>query len=137
MLAGALRDGRAELAKPRSGYGAPVEVGICARDGLLLAATPAAATLRADPQATGEREWLLVAATLAALVDLAGLGPPVPGEAAAVRAGELEGGFLVLALPGPGFEAAELRGASPRWPSRTTRPASIACAPGRWRSLPR
>ena len=41
MLAAALKHGRAEMAKPRSGRDEPVEVGIAARDGLLLAATPA------------------------------------------------------------------------------------------------
>ena len=49
VLAGALRYGRDELAKPRSGYESPVEVAFAAQDGLLLAATPAAAGLRADP----------------------------------------------------------------------------------------
>ena len=36
VLAAALRRGRDELAKPRSGYDAPVEVGLAAQDGLLL-----------------------------------------------------------------------------------------------------
>jgi hypothetical protein len=101
VLAEALREGRAELAKARSGYGAPVEVGIAAQDGLLLAATPAEAALRADPDATSERAWLLVAATIAALVDLAEPGPPAGAADLALRAGELDGGFLVLAYPAP------------------------------------
>jgi hypothetical protein len=113
VLAGALRDGRSELAKPRSGYGRPVEVGIAFRDGLLLAATPAAATLRADPEATGEREWLLVAATLGTLADLACLGPPAAGAEPAVRAGEHAGGFLLLALPAPALDTAELEELAP------------------------
>jgi hypothetical protein len=104
MLAAALRGGRAELAKPRSGYGAPVEVGITARDGMLLAATPASATLRADPEAAGEREWLLVAATVGALADLAGLTHGEPS----LSAGELDGGFLLLALPAAGLEPPDL-----------------------------
>jgi len=100
VLAAALRHGRAELAKPRSGYTEPVEVGIAEHAGTLLAATPAAATLRADPwQATG-REWLLVAATVGALVELAESPAPRGPEDLALRAGELPGGFLVLALPG-------------------------------------
>lgn len=102
VLGTALREGRDELAKPRSGYGAPVEVGIAAQDGLLLAATPAAAGLRADPDAAGERTWLLVAATIAALVDLAEPGPPAgPGDLA-LRAGALDG-FLALAYPASGI----------------------------------
>ena len=72
VLLAALRHGAAELAKPRSGYDAPVEVAIAAGDGGLLAATPAAAALRADPERSRERAWLLVAATVAALVELAG-----------------------------------------------------------------
>jgi hypothetical protein len=97
VLAAALRAGRAEMAKARSGYEEPVQVGVSAHDGLLLAATPAAASLRADPQAAGGREWLLVAATVGALVELAEPGPP--GELL-LRAGELPGGFLVLGFPG-------------------------------------
>jgi hypothetical protein len=98
VLGAALRRGRDELAKPRSGYDAPVEVGLAAQDGLLLAVTPAPADLRADPEAAGEREWLLVAATVAALVDLA--CPPAPAGAAdlALQAGD-HGGFLLLAYP--------------------------------------
>ena len=98
VLATALRHGRAELAKPRSGYGAPVEVAFAARDGLLLAAAPAAPELRADPQAAGEREWLLVAATVAALVDVACPGTPVTAADLALRTGECAGGLL-LAFP--------------------------------------
>jgi hypothetical protein len=99
VLAAALRHGRSELAKPRSGYGEPVEVGIAAQDGRLVAATPADATLRADPQAAAGRAWQLVAATVAALVDLA--EPPRPGgpDDLQLEAGELSGGFLALAYP--------------------------------------
>jgi hypothetical protein len=99
VLLDALRHGAAELAKPRSGYGAPVEVAIAVADGLVLAATPVPAALRADPDAAGDRGWLLVAATVAALVDLA--EPPAPAGAAdlSLRAGDLDG-FLLLALPG-------------------------------------
>jgi hypothetical protein len=97
VLNAALRSGRAEMAKARSGYDEPVQVGIAQHDGLLLAATPAGAALRVDPQAAGGREWLLVAATVGALVELAEPGPP--GELR-LRAGELPGGFLALGFPG-------------------------------------
>ena len=98
VLASALRAGRAEMAKARSGSREePVQVGIAEHDGTLLAATPAEAALRADPQVAGGREWLLVAATVGALVELAEPGPP--GELL-LRAGELAGGFLVLGFPG-------------------------------------
>jgi hypothetical protein len=99
VLLAALGRGAEELQQPRSGYGSPVEVAIAAGDGLLLAATPADAAFRADPEAAAERTWLLVAATLAALVELAAPAPPRAADDLGVRAGDL-GGFLLLALPG-------------------------------------
>ena len=104
VLVAALRRGRAELDKPRSGYDEPVEVGVAAQDGRLLAATPAQAALRVDPQVAGGRAWLLVAATVAALVDLAGPAPPSGPDDLALSAGELPGGFLALAYPAAGLE---------------------------------
>jgi hypothetical protein len=98
VLAAALRAGREELTKPRSGYGAPVEVVLASQDGLLLAATPVDAALRADPKVS-EREWQLVAATVATLVDLACPGMPASAGDLALKAGE-SGGCLVLAYPG-------------------------------------
>ena len=106
VLAGALRHGRDELAKPRSGYESPVEVAFAAQDGLLLAATPADAGLRADPAAAGEREWLLVAAAVATLVDLACPGPASTATDLDLRAGDT-GGALLLAFPAR-VEPAEL-----------------------------
>jgi len=106
LVLAALRHGREELARKRSGYDAPVEVAVGAHDGLLLAATPASAALRADPERAAEREWLLVAATLGALVELAEPGPPADAGAIAVAAGELDQGFLVVGLPAPGLDAA-------------------------------
>jgi hypothetical protein len=101
VLLAALRHGRSELALKRSGYGAPVEVAVGQEGDRLLAATPAAAALRADPEQTPEREWLLVAAVVGALADLAELGPPAGAAAIAITAGDLEG-FLVVALPATG-----------------------------------
>jgi hypothetical protein len=99
VMLGALRHGAEELDKSRSGYGAPVEVALAAGDDVLLAATPVAAHFRADPEAAGERAWLLVAAVIAALVDLADPGAPAgPGDLV-LRAGDLDG-FLLLAVPG-------------------------------------
>jgi hypothetical protein len=107
LLVGALRHGRAELALKRSGYGAPVEVAIGQEGDRLLAATPADAALRADPQQAAEREWLLVAAVLGALAELAEQGPPADAAGIAVTAGELDG-FLVVALPAPPLDPASL-----------------------------
>ena len=112
LLAASLRHGHAELARSRSGYGAPVEVALAAEDDLLLAATPAAASLRADPKVAGEREWLLVAATVEALVDLACPGPAMSARDLALRAGDT-GGFLTLAFPAPGIGVAELEELGP------------------------
>jgi hypothetical protein len=95
VLLASLRHGAAELDKARSGYGAPVEVAIAAGDAL-LAAVPVGAALRADPKTVGERAWLLVAATVATLVDLA--APAEPSDPG-LTAGDL-GGFLLLAVPG-------------------------------------
>jgi hypothetical protein len=120
-LIAALEHGRRELAKPRSGYDEPVEVAIALDGGRLLAATPAAATLRADPKAAGEREWLLVAATVAALVELACPGAPATDADLALATGELQGGFLLLAQPAPGLEAAELEELAPEFFAETTR----------------
>ena len=89
-----------------------------------------AAAFRADPEAIGERAWLLVAAVIAALVDLA-----EPGAArrrpttSRLRAGDL-GGFLLLGLPGrarPG-DARGARAARVRGPRRRHRPAARARA---------
>jgi hypothetical protein len=105
VLTEALRNGRDELAKPRSGKEEPVMVAIAEHDGTLLAATPAAAALRADPDAAPEREWLLVAAMVGTLVELAEPGPPFGPDDLKLRAGELNGGFLVLAYPASSFES--------------------------------
>jgi hypothetical protein len=98
VLLTALKHGAAELEKPRSGYGAPVEVALAAGENALLAAIPAKAAFRADPEAANERTWLLVAAVIAALVDLAEPGAPQGPDDLSVRAGDLDG-FLLLALP--------------------------------------
>jgi hypothetical protein len=100
LLAAALRHGRQELDLTRSGYGEPVEVALAAAGGRLLAATPADASLRADPKVATDRAWLLVAAAVATLADLAGAAPPSGPADLRLEAGELPGGHLVLALPG-------------------------------------
>ncbi len=103
-LAATLRHGRAEMAKPRSGRDAPVEVAIAAHSERLLAAVPADPAIRADPKVATGREWLLVAATVGALVDLAEPGPPSGPQDLKLTAGELPGGFLVLGYPAQGFD---------------------------------
>ncbi len=99
LLERELAHGAGELELPRSGRGRPVLVAFAAAGGGLLAATPAPAALRADDAAATGRAWLLVAATVGALVDLAEPSVPrAPGDLA-LTAGELPGGFLLVALP--------------------------------------
>jgi hypothetical protein len=92
LLASELQRGEAELALKRSGYGSPVSVAIAATEAqdALRAALPVGPALRADPDALAERGWLLVAATVGALVEAG--GEPV------IRAGEHDG-RLVLETP--------------------------------------
>jgi hypothetical protein len=113
LLGVALAHGREELGRSRSGYGEPVEVAFAADGNRLLAATPADAALRADPQAAGERAWLLVAATVAALVELAEPGAPARAQDLAIAAGELPGGHLVLAYPAPAVDPGTLEELAP------------------------
>jgi len=109
LLAGALRLGQAELGRSRSGTReAPVTVAFAVDGEHLLAATPAAAALRADPEAAGERAWLLVAAAVGALVGLTDPPPPARPSDLRVRAGEIEGGFLALGCPADGLQPAVL-----------------------------
>jgi hypothetical protein len=99
VLLAALRHGAAELEKPRSGYQEPVEIAIAAGGEALLAAAPVRAAFRVDPEAPAERAWLLVAAVIAALTELAEPPPPTGRQDLRLQAGDL-GGFLLLSLPG-------------------------------------
>ena len=91
LLDSELERGARELGQKRSGYDQPVLVAVAPGDGALRAVAPAPPALRADPDAVNERTWLLVAALVGALVEVAGAG--------SVRAGHL-GGQLALAVPG-------------------------------------
>jgi hypothetical protein len=91
LLDSELERGARELGHKRSGYEQPVIVAVAPGDGALRAVAPAPRALRADPDAVNERTWLLVAALVGALVEVAGAGT--------VRAGHL-GGQLALAVPG-------------------------------------
>jgi hypothetical protein len=100
LVAEALAHGAAELELRRSGYSTPVTVLLAAAgDGRLLAATPAPAELRVDPEKASERAWLLVAATLGALLELAGARPPRAAAELGATAGQL-GPYLALGAPG-------------------------------------
>ena len=132
LLADAMRHGAAELGGKRSGTRErPVTVALAADGQWLLAAVPVGAELHADAEAVGERAWLLVAAVVGALVDLAEPGPPASAEDLAVRAGDGAGGLALLGYPAPGLEPADARGARParlRRARRRHRPAARAGA---------
>lgn len=96
LLDAELERGARELAQKRSGYERPVLVAVAPSEGALRAVAPAAPALRADPDAVGERTWLLVAALLGALVEVTRTGD--------VRAGAL-GSYLALEVPGDPADA--------------------------------
>ena len=91
LLDAELDRGVLELARKRSGYEQPVLVAVGGVEGALRAVAPATPALRADPDAVNERTWLLIAALVGALVEVAGAG--------SVRAGHL-GGRLALDVAG-------------------------------------
>ncbi|HEX5898413.1 MAG TPA: hypothetical protein VFY32_03355 [Solirubrobacteraceae bacterium] len=91
LLEAELERGSRELVRKRSGYEQPVVVAVGPAEGALRAVAPAAPALRADPDAVNERTWLLVAALVGALVEVAGSGT--------LRVGAL-GGHLALEVPG-------------------------------------
>ena len=102
LLGDTLRQGAAELGRKRSGTREdPVTVGFAADGERLLAAVPASPALRADIDALPDRAWLLVAAVVGALVELA--APPAlnGAEGLALRVGETAG-HAVLGYPAPG-----------------------------------
>ncbi|MEY2513476.1 MAG: hypothetical protein QOJ89_834 [bacterium] len=96
-----------ELALPRSGREQPVVVVFAAAPEALTAVVPVDAALRADPHAAGERGWLVAAAAIGALVEVA--QPPAPRGAGdlLLQAGALDG-HLALRLPTAAQEDAEL-----------------------------
>ena len=96
LLADELRRGAGELALARSGYGAPVTVAVSPAPAGLRAVAPVAARLAADPNAVGERAWLLVAALTGALVEVGGTGTVLAGAS---------GDNLALEVPGDPAEA--------------------------------
>jgi hypothetical protein len=95
LLQRELQHGAQELQQTRSGYDHPIVVAAGSDDDGLLAVLPVPVELRADPDVVDERSWLLVAATVGALVQCT-------GEALlALTAGSAAGGQLVLHLASP------------------------------------
>ena len=108
LLVQALEAGRNELDKSRSGYETPITVAMAGTEGHVLAVAPALAALRADSAAVNERTWLLVAATAAALVLIAGADRPRSAGDLCLRAGSFPGEHLVLSMPASGVDGADL-----------------------------
>jgi hypothetical protein len=96
-----------ELGLARSGREQPVIVAFAAAPDALLAVVPVAVALRADADAVSERSWLLAAATVGALVEIAQPPPPAAPGDLLLRCGDLEG-HLALRLPTAVQEDAEL-----------------------------
>jgi hypothetical protein len=96
-----------ELGLARSGREQPVIVAFAAAPDALLAVVPVAVALRADADAVSERSWLLAAATVGALVEIAQPPPPAAPGDLLLLCGELEG-HLALRLPTAEPEDAEL-----------------------------
>ena len=116
-----------ELGLPRSGREQPVSVVFAAAAGMLLAVVPVAAAVRADADAAGERAWLVAAAAVGALVELPGRRCPAVRRTCCCRPGRWTDTSRC------GCRQRRRRTPiSPRSPSRSTSPASRACA--RWRS---
>lgn len=108
LLLEGLDAGRLELSRSRSGYESPVVVGIAPWTGALVGIVPVEPALRADSGAVGERAWLLVAATVAALVELSGAGRPNTPADLRLEAGAFAGGHLALAMPADRLEPQDL-----------------------------
>jgi hypothetical protein len=82
LLAADLRRGSDELSLTRSGYAEPVRILVtpAPEERGLRALLPVDPALRADPHAISERAWLLVAATVGALVEAGAAGALTVGR---------------------------------------------------------
>jgi hypothetical protein len=99
LLGDTLRRGADELGRKRSGTREdPVTVAFAADGKRLLAAVPASPALHADIDALPDRAWLLVAAVVGALVELAAPPALTTADGLALRVGEAAG-HAVLAYP--------------------------------------
>jgi hypothetical protein len=83
LLQRELQHGAQELQQTRSGYDHPIVVAAGSDDDGLLAVLPVPVELRADPDVIDERSWLLVAATVGALVQCT--GETLPGSPRGAR----------------------------------------------------
>jgi hypothetical protein len=132
-----LARGERELALPRSGYDEPVVV-VFAEEG---AAVPVPVAVRADAGTVGEREWLVVAATVEALaaagatdeLEAGAIGPHLvlrmgdaDPELAALAFDEATGGVDRLRAKGVALPAGVLQPADWREPIGPHHPLKVA-----------
>lgn len=96
-----------ELALPRSGREQPVLVAFAAAPDALLAVAPVIPTIRVDPAAAAERAWLVAAAAIGALVQIAQLPPPAGPADLLLQAGAFAG-HIALRVPTTEEDDAEL-----------------------------
>jgi hypothetical protein len=111
QLRGLLRDELArserELGLPRSGREQPVVVAFAAAPNARLAVAPVTPAVRADPDAAAERAWLVAAAAIGALAQIAQLPAPSGPDDLVLEAGSFDG-HLALRVPTPEEDDAEL-----------------------------
>ena len=96
-----------ELALARSGRERPVVVAFAAAHDALLAIVPLAAAARVDSEAVAERAWLVAAAAIGAIVQIAGLSAPAGPDDLVLQAGSFEQ-HLALRVPTAERDDAEL-----------------------------
>jgi hypothetical protein len=108
LLSDALTQGRAELAKPRSGYDEPVIVVFATHAGAMLAAAPVDAALRADSDAVSAREWAIVASVIAALAAVNERPQPAAPQDLSLKAGAFHDDLVLQMEPASDVELAVL-----------------------------
>ena len=111
QLRGLLRDeltrSQDELDRPRSGRERPVVVAFAAAPDALLAIVPLVVAVRVDPGAVSERAWLVAAAAIGAISEIAGLPAAADPGDLVLQAGSF-GTYLALRVRTPEGEDAEL-----------------------------
>jgi len=107
LLRGELARSERELGLARSGRDEPVLVAFAAGPDALLAVAPVTLAVRVDPAAAGERAWLVAAAAIGALVQVAALAAPAGVDDLVLEAGGFDS-HLALRVPTRAQEDAEL-----------------------------
>ncbi len=100
MLTEALRHGPSELKKTRLGYSRALTAAFAVDKHTVFAATPAPNSLQVDPHVVTQRGWLLIAAAVGTIVELAQPRERLTSASnLALQVGTYEKQYLVLAYP--------------------------------------